>query len=164
MWLWVSCCCCCLVVSSSLWAHGLQLVRLPSSSLSPGVTQTYVHFESVMSSKHLIISHPLLLPSIFPSIQDLFQWVSSLHQVAKVLEFQLQHQPFQWIFRTDFLLDGLVWSPCCPGDFQESSPAPQCKGINSSVLSHFYWVTYQRISYLPVNFIMYKIRKIMIIS
>ena len=32
---------------------------------------------------------------------DLFQWVSSLHQVAKVLEFQLQHQSFQWIFRTD---------------------------------------------------------------
>ena len=31
-----------------------------------------------------------------------FQWVSSLHQVAKVLEFQLQHQSFQWIFRTDF--------------------------------------------------------------
>ena len=35
--------------------------------------------------------------------QGLFQWVSSLHQVAKVLEFQLQHQSFQWIFRTDFL-------------------------------------------------------------
>ena len=34
---------------------------------------------------------------------SLFQWVSSLHQVAKVLEFQLQHQSFQWIFRTDFL-------------------------------------------------------------
>ena len=35
--------------------------------------------------------------------QGLFQWVSSSHQVAKVLEFQLQHQSFQWIFRTDFL-------------------------------------------------------------
>ena len=35
--------------------------------------------------------------------QGLFQWVSSLHQVAKLLEFQLQHQSFQWIFRTDFL-------------------------------------------------------------
>ena len=35
--------------------------------------------------------------------QGLFLWVSSLHQVAKVLEFQLQHQSFQWIFRTDFL-------------------------------------------------------------
>ena len=35
--------------------------------------------------------------------QGLFQWVSSSHQVAKVLEFQLQHKSFQWIFRTDFL-------------------------------------------------------------
>ena len=44
----------------------------------------------------------LLLPSIFQH-QGLFQWVSSSHQVAKVLELQLQHQSFQWIFRTDFL-------------------------------------------------------------
>ena len=50
--------------------------------------------------------HPLLSPSpaaFNPSQhQGLFQWVSSLHQVARVLEFQLQHQSFQWIFRTDF--------------------------------------------------------------
>ena len=52
-------------------------------------------------------SHPLLSPSPptfnLPQHQGLFKWVSSLHQVAKVLEFQLQHQSFQWIFRTDFL-------------------------------------------------------------
>ena len=60
--------------------------------------------ESVMPSNHLILCRPLLLlPSIFPSIQGLFKWVSSLHQVAKVLEFQLQHQSFQWILRTDLL-------------------------------------------------------------
>ena len=60
-----------------------------------------ISIESVMPPNHLILCHPLLLlPSIFPS---LFQWVSSLHQVAKVLEFHLQHQSFQWIFRTDFL-------------------------------------------------------------
>ena len=42
--------------------------------------------ESVMLSNHLILCHPLLLlPSIFPSITAFFQWVSSLHQVAKVL-------------------------------------------------------------------------------
>ena len=58
--------------------------------------------ESVMPSSHLILCRPLLLlPSIFS--QGLFQWVSSLHQVAKVLEFQLQHQSFPWIFRPDFL-------------------------------------------------------------
>ena len=51
-------------------------------------------------------SHPLSSPP--PSLnlsqqQGLFQWVSSLIQLAKGLEFQLQHQSFQWIFRTDFL-------------------------------------------------------------
>ena len=59
--------------------------------------------ESVMPSNHLILCHPLLIPpSIFPSIR-VFSRVSSLHQVAKVLELQLQHQSFQQIFRTDFL-------------------------------------------------------------
>ena len=59
---------------------------------------------SVMPSNHLILCHPLpLLPSVFPSIRVSFQWVSSSHQVAKVLEIQLQHQSFQQIFRTDFL-------------------------------------------------------------
>ena len=52
-------------------------------------------------------SHPLLSP--FPPTfnisqhEGLFKWVSSSHQVAKVLEFQRQHQSFPWIFRTDFL-------------------------------------------------------------
>ena len=55
--------------------------------------------ESGMPSNHLILCHPLPLPSIFPSIK----WVSSSNQVAKVLEFQLQHQSFQWTLRTDFL-------------------------------------------------------------
>ena len=67
-----------------------------------------------------------------------FQWVSSSHQVAKVLELQLQHQSFQWIFRTDFLKDWLVWSPCSPRDSQESSPTPQFKSISSLALSFLY--------------------------
>ena len=36
--------------------------------------------------------------------EGLFQWVSSSHQVVKILELQLQHQSFKWIFRTDFLI------------------------------------------------------------
>ena len=51
-------------------------------------------------------SHPLSSPSLAFDLsqhQGLFQWVSSLHQVARVLELQLQHQSFQWTFRTDFL-------------------------------------------------------------
>ena len=74
--------------------------------------------EPVMPSSHLILQHPLLLlPLISPSIRDLFQWVNSSHKVAKVLEFQLQHQSFQWTPRTDLLLNGLVGSPCSPRDF-----------------------------------------------
>ena len=54
-----------------------------------------IFIESVIPSNHLILWHPLLiLPSIFSSRRV---------QVAKVLELQLQHQSFQWIFRTDFL-------------------------------------------------------------
>ena len=83
-------------------------------------------------------SHPLSSPSppafILSQHQGLFQWVSSLHQVAKVLEFQ--HQSFQWTPRTDFLQDGLVGSPCSPRDSKESSP--QFKSINSLALSFLY--------------------------
>ena len=56
-----------------------------------------------MPSNDLIVCCPLfLLPSIFQH-QGLLKWVSSSHQVAKVLEFQLQHQSFQWTPRTDLL-------------------------------------------------------------
>ena len=67
------------------------------------LTQTHVH----QVRDAIQLSHSLLSPS--PPVfnlshhQGLFQGVSSSHQVAKVLEFQLQHQSFQWIFRTDFL-------------------------------------------------------------
>ena len=99
----------------------------------PAFTQTHVHWVS----DAIWPSHPLLSPSP-PALnlsqhQGLFQWVSSSHQVAKVLELQLQHQSFQWIFRTDFLQDGLVGSPCSPRDSQESSPTHSSK---ASVLRH----------------------------
>ena len=58
---------------------------------------------------------PFSCPQSFPPSGS-FPWVSSSHQVAKVLEFQLQHQSFQWTTRTDLLWDGLVGSPCRPGD------------------------------------------------
>ena len=64
----------------------------------------FMSIESVIQSHHLILCCPLLLlPSVFPSIRVFFKWVSSSHQVAKVLEFQLQHQSFQWTPRTDLL-------------------------------------------------------------
>ena len=125
------------VVSDSLnpWtaAHQASLSIANSQSLLK-----FISIELVMPSNHLILCRPLLLlPSIFPSIR-VFSNVSSSHQVAKVLKFQLQHQSLQWIFRTDFLQDGLVGFPCSPRDSQKSSPTPQFKSINSSVLSFLY--------------------------
>ena len=75
---------------------------LPVHHQLPEFTQTHVHWVGDAIKP----SHPLSSPSPAFKLsqrQSLFQWVSSLHQVAKVLEFQLQHQSFQWIFRTDFL-------------------------------------------------------------
>ena len=111
---------------------------LPVHHQLPEFTQTHVH----RVSDAIQPSHPLLSPSP-PALdlsqhQGLFQWISSLHQVAKVLEFQFQHQYFQWIFRTNFLGDWLVISPCSPRDSQESSPPSWFKSINSSLLSFLY--------------------------
>ena len=67
------------------------------------LTQTHDHWvgDAIQSS------HPLSCPSLptfnLSQHQGLFKWISSSQQVAKVLEFQLQHQSFQWIFKTDFL-------------------------------------------------------------
>ena len=101
-------------------------------------TQTHVHWVGDAIQPF----HPLSSPSP-PAFnlshqKGLFQWVTSLHQVAKVLELQLQHQSFQWIFRTDFLQNWLVGSPCSPRESQESSPTLQFKSINSLVLSLLY--------------------------
>ena len=119
------------VVSNSLWPHGLLHSRLPCQSPIPRV-----YSNSCPSSWwcHPTISYSVVPFSFFnlSQHQDIFQWVSSLHQVAKVLELQLQHQYFQWIFKTDFLKDWLVGSPCSPRDSQESS---QFKSIDSSSLS-----------------------------
>ena len=51
--------------------------------------------------------------------------------MIKILEFQVQHQSFQWTFRVDFPWGWLVWSPCCARGFQELSLAPPFEGINS---------------------------------
>ena len=114
---------------------------LPVHHQLPEFTQTHVH----QVSDAIQPSHPLSSPSPpapNPSQhQSLFQWVNYSHEMAKVLEFQLQHQSFQWTFRTDLLWDGLVGSPCSPMDSQESSPTPQFKSINSSVLSFLHSLT-----------------------
>ena len=104
----------------------------------PELTQTHV----LWVGDAIQPSHPLSSPSPptfnLSQHQGLFKWVNSLHQLARVLEFQLQHHSFQWIFRTDFLWDGLVGSPCSPRDSQESSPTPWFKSISSLALSFLY--------------------------
>ena len=107
--------------------------------------QTHVHW----ISDAIQPSHPLSSP--FPPAfslsqhQDHFQWAGSSHQLAKVLEFQLQHQSFQWIFSVDFFLDWLVWFPRCPRDSQESSLALQFKSSNSLALRFIYSPTLRSI-------------------
>ena len=99
----------CSVVSDSLRPHELQHARPPSPSTTPRVNSDS-HPSSQWChrvSDAIQASHPLSSPSPpafnLSQHQNLFQWVSSSHQVAEILEFQLQHQFFQWIFRTDFL-------------------------------------------------------------
>ena len=88
---------------------------LPVHHQLPEFTQTHVH----CVSDAIQPSHPLWSPSPptfhLSQHQGLFQRVSSSQQVVKVLGSQLQHQSFQWIFKTDFLLDWLVWSLAVQG-------------------------------------------------
>ena len=114
----------------------------PAHHQFPELAQTYVHWVSDAIQP----SHPLSSPSppafSLSQHQSLFQWVSSSHQVAKILELQLQHQSFQWIFRTHFFSDLLVRWSCSPRDSQESSPTLQFKSINSLVLSFLFGPTH----------------------
>ena len=91
------------VTSDSLQPHGLRHVKLPCHSPTPGA---YSNLCPSSQWCHSTISSSVVSsPPAFNLSQHhgLSQWVRSSHQVAKVLEFQLQHQSFQWILRTDFL-------------------------------------------------------------
>ena len=104
---WVSC-----SVQFSLVTQSCPTLCDPMNRSMPGLPVHHQLLESTQIHVHIVgdaiqPSHSLLFPSP-PAFnnsqhQGIFQWVSSSHQVAKALEFQLQHQPFQWIFRTDFL-------------------------------------------------------------
>ena len=87
---------------------------LPVHHQLPEFTQTHIH----RVSDAIQLSHPLSSPSPpapNPSQhQSLFQWVNSSHEVAKVVEFQLQHHSLQRNPRADLLQNGLVGSPCIP--------------------------------------------------
>ena len=116
----------------------------PTDCSMPGLPVHYYLLEWAQTQVHWVsdaIQPSHSLPSFSPPTfdlsqhQGLFQWAGSLHQVAKVLELQLHHQSSQWIVKDDFLLDWLVWSPCCPRNSQEFSstviPKPQFFGASA---------------------------------
>ena len=108
---------------------------LPVHHQLPEFTQTHVHRVSDANQPSHSLSSPSP-PAPNPSQhRGLFQCVNSLHEVAKVLEIQPQHQSFQRTLRTGLLQNGLVGSLCSARDSQESSPTPQFKSINSMALS-----------------------------
>ena len=118
------------VVSDSLRPHGPQHARPPCPSPTarvysnscplsqwchPTISSSVIPFSSHLQSFPASRSFQI---SLFKSVLYI-RWPS--------IGFQLQHQSFQWIFRTDLLYDGLAGSPCSPRDSQESSPTPQFK-------------------------------------
>ena len=105
------------------WSLLKLLLKLLSRWYHPTISFSVVPFSSC--------------PQSFPAPGSLLIKSALLIRWPKYWEFQLQHQSFQWTPRTD-LWDGLVGSPCNPRNSQESSPTPQFKSINSSVLSFLY--------------------------
>ena len=98
--------CCCLVVQSCATLCDAMVCSTPGFPVLHYLlefAQIHGHWvnDAIQPSHPLSPSSPLALN--LSRHQGLFQWVSSSHQVAKVLELQLQHQSFQWIFRIDFL-------------------------------------------------------------
>ena len=120
---------------------------VPMNCSTPGLPVHHQLLESTQTHVHWVgdaiqPSHPLSSPSP-PALnlsqhQGLFQWVSSSLQVAKGLEFQLQISPTNKHPGLISIRMDWVGSSCSPRDSQESSPTPQFKSINSSVLSFLY--------------------------
>ena len=97
-------------------------------------TQTHVHWvsDAIQPTDPLLSPSPLLFN--LSQHQGVFQWVNSSHQVAKVFIFSISPSK-EYSGLISFRLVGSHWSP---RDFQESSPTPQFKSINSSVLNFLY--------------------------
>ena len=103
---------------SRVWLFATPRTAARQASLSITNSREFIQTHVHQVSDAIQQSHSLSSPSPpapNPSQhQSLFQWVNSSPEVAKGLEFQLQHQSFQWTPRTDLLQDGLVVSPCRP--------------------------------------------------
>ena len=132
-----------LAFSNSLRSMNYSMQGLPVLHNLWEFAQTHVHWVSDAIQP----SHPLSSPSPAFNLsqhQGLFQLVSSSYQVAKVLELQLQHQSFQWIFRIDFFR--MDWFDLfAVKETLKSSLAPPFESISSSVLSLLYGPTHTSI-------------------
>ena len=130
------------VVSNFLPPRGLQHTRPPCPTPTPRV---YSNSCPLSQWCHPTISSSLILFSSylqsFPASGSfqMSQFFTSGGQSAGV---STSASVLQWIFRTDFLWDWLIGSPCCPRDSQESSTTPQLKSINSLALSFLYSPTF----------------------
>ena len=125
------------VVSDSLRPHESQHTRPPCPSPTPGV-----HSDSRPSSRwcHPAISSsviPFFCPQSLPA-SDSFPMSQLFSRGGQSIGVSASHHSFQTTPRADLLQNGLVGSRSSPRDFQESSPKPQFKSINSSALSFLY--------------------------
>ena len=130
--IFVNICCCSVAQLCPTLCNSMDcsMPGLPVPHHLPEFVQVRVHCigDAIQPSHPLTPSSPSALN--LSQHKGLFQWVACWHQMTKLLELQLQHQSFQWLFSVDLLSDWLVWSPCCPRDSQESPPAPQFEGTN----------------------------------
>ena len=125
------------VMSDSLQTHEPQHARTPYQSPT---LRVYPNSCPLNRWSHPTISSfvvPFSCPQSFPASGS-FPMSQLFSSGGQVLEFQLQHQSYQWTPRTDLLSDGLVGSPRSPRDSQESYPTPQFESINSSALVFLY--------------------------
>ena len=136
--------CCCSVPKCQILCDPMDcsMPSLPVLHCLLEFAQIQVHCvdDAILSFHPLLPSSPLALS--VSQHQGLLQWIGFSLQVAKMLE--PPHPSFQWIFRIDFLQNWLVWSPCCPRDSQEPSPAPQFESISflygpTLTSIHDYW-------------------------
>ena len=131
----------CSVMSNCLQPHGLQHARPPCLSPTPRV-----YSNSCSLSR---CCHPTISSSVVPFSSCLQSFPTSgsfprsqfFKPGGQVIGASASALPFQWIFRTDFLYDGLAGSLCSPRNSQESSPTPQFESIHSWVLSLLYGPT-----------------------
>ena len=130
----------CSVLSDSLWPHGLQHARLSCPSLSPGVCSNSCPLSRWC---HPAISSSVVpfssCPQSFPASGS-FPWVSSSHQMARVLELQPQHHSFQWIFRVISFRIDCLWTLCrfCSLPLGWQDGLQQLQAVTLSVVQSFH--------------------------